>query len=127
MEIKRLSSEKAPKPVGSYSAASLLGELIFTSGQLPLNPETNDITGGIEEQARQSLTNVKSILESNDSDFEHILKTNIYLQNISDFKTVDAVYKEFFSTDEFPSRTAYAVGDLPMGALVEIEVIATTK
>lgn len=126
--LKRLSSEKAPKAVGSYSAATKVGNLIYTSGQLPINRETGEIDfpNNIEKQTIQSMENLKYILEENRSSIEKIVKTTVYLQNIEDFSTFNEVYSNYFSKD-FPSRTAFEVGNLPMDAMIEIEAIAETE
>ncbi|MFU2193914.1 RidA family protein [Streptococcus pluranimalium] len=122
--IKRLTSSHIPKAVGSYSAASLVGKLIFTSGQLPINAESGTIDKGtIEWQVEQSLKNIKAILEDNESSMSHIIKTTVYLSDINDFAAFNKVYQSFFDGN-FPARTAFQVGALPMGALVEIEAIA---
>lgn len=123
--LKRISSEKAPKAVGSYSAATKVGNLIYTSGQLPINRKTGkiDFPNSIEKQTMQSMENLKYILEDNGSSTERIVKTTVYLKNIEDFSTFNEVYSKYFSED-FPSRTAFEVGNLPMGAMIEIEAIA---
>lgn len=126
--MKRIFSENAPSAIGNYSQATLVNNFIFTSGQLPINAETMMfVSDDIAEQARQSLQNIQSILEDNESDFKHIIKTTIFLSDINDFKVVDTIYGEFFEEGNYPSRTAVSVKDLPMGAKVEIEVIAKTK
>lgn len=125
--IKRLSSEKIPKAVGAYSSASLVGNLIFTSGQLPINPMTNSIDGEtIEEQVTQAMQNIKNLLQDNQSSLDDIVKTTVYLKDITHFASFNKVYETFFNGD-YPSRTAFEVGALPMNALVEIEVIASVK
>lgn len=123
--VSRLKSDKIPAAVGSYSPASLVGNLIFTSGQLPINAETGKIDEpeSIEWQVGQSLRNIKAILEDNGSSMAKIVKTTVYLSNIADFAAFNQVYSGFFEGD-YPARTAFAVGALPMGALVEIEAIA---
>lgn len=123
--LKRISSDKLPKAVGSYSAATIVNNMIYTSGQLPINGELNKIEHpeDVKSQTKQSMNNIKYILEDNGSSIDKIVKTTVYLQNISDFASFDEVYKGFFD-NEFPSRTAFEVGNLPMGALIEIEVIA---
>ena len=123
--IERLVSSKIPVAVGSYSAASKVGNLIFTSGQLPINAETGKIDqlDSIEWQVRQSLDNIKAVLEDNGSTMDSIVKTTVYLAHITDFSAFNSVYQSFF-TNGYPSRTAFEVGELPMGALVEIEAIA---
>ncbi|MGI1837427.1 RidA family protein [Lactococcus garvieae] len=123
--LKRITSKKLPKAVGSYSAATEVGEFIFTSGQLPINGETNiiEFPDNIEKQSKQAMDNVKSILEDNGSSLENIIKTTVYLANIEDFSSFNKVYGSYFE-GEYPARTAFEVGKLPMGALIEIEVIA---
>lgn len=123
--IKRLTSNKIPAAVGSYSPASKVGHLIFTSGQLPINAATGKIDEpqSIEWQVTQSMTNIQSILEDNGSSLDKIVKTTVYLANIEDFQAFNNVYQTFFEK-EYPARTAFAVDALPLGALVEIEVIA---
>lgn len=122
--IKRLKSNKAPKAIGSYAVASQFGNIIYTSGQLPIDPSTGSFpSDGIEEQAKQSLENIKNILEDNGSSMDKIIKTTVYLADIADFKAFDGVYQTFFDGD-YPSRTAFQVGALPMNAKIEIEVMA---
>ncbi|OTO50614.1 RidA family protein [Enterococcus faecium] len=126
--LQRISSNKLPKAVGSYSPATKVGNLIFTSGQLPISGKTQkiDFPDEIEKQVEQSMENIKYILEDNNSSIEDIVKTTVYLQDINHFLNFDHVYKTYFDGD-FPARTAFEVGNLPMGALVEIEVIAVVK
>ncbi len=123
--IERLTSDKIPAAVGSYSEASKVGHLIMTSGQLPINAATGKIDqpDSIEWQVHQSLSNIKAILEDNGSSMDAVVKTTVYLAHITDFAAFNAVYQTFF-THGFPARTAFEVGQLPMGALVEIEAIA---
>lgn len=122
--LKRLESFNAPAAIGSYSVATVYQGIIYTSGQLPINPETGVFPSQkIEEQARQSLLNIKAILEENHSNMNRIIKTTVYLEDIADFKSFDAVYKTFFDGN-YPSRTAFEVGKLPMNAKIEIEVMA---
>lgn len=126
--MERVFSKKAPSAIGNYSQATLINNFIFTSGQLPINAETMTIiSDDVADQARQSLQNIQSILEDNESDLKNIIKTTIFLSDINDFKAVDTIYGEFFEEGNYPSRTAISVKDLPMGAKVEIEVIAKTK
>ncbi|WP_413814411.1 RidA family protein [Caproicibacter fermentans] len=119
-----MHTEDAPKAIGPYSQATGFEKLIFTSGQLPLNPRTGKfVNGGIEEQTRQSLMNLKAVLAADGSDFSHVIKTNVFLNSMDDFAAMNRVYAEFF-TGEFPARSAVQVAKLPMGALVEIEAVA---
>lgn len=119
-----IASEKAPKAIGPYTVANRFGDLIFTAGQLGLDPATMELVpGGVDAEARQSLTNVKNVLEAAGSDLEHVLKTTIFLRDMADFAKVNAVYAEFFTANP-PARSTVAVAGLPKGGAVEIEVVA---
>ena len=121
---KVISTSKAPAAIGPYSQAIQVGNLVFASGQIPINPATgNFVEGGVKEQARQSLTNVKAILEEAGLKLDNVVKTTVFLADMNDFADVNAVYAEFFA-EPYPARSAVAVKALPKGALVEIEVIA---
>ena len=121
---KIIHTDNAPKAIGPYSQANAFGQLIFTSGQLPLDPESMKMPEGIQAQARQSLQNLQSIIEADGGSLQTVLKTTCYLANISDFATFNEVYTEFFGTEGAPARSCFEVAALPMGALVEIEAIA---
>ncbi|KPA53170.1 MULTISPECIES: Rid family detoxifying hydrolase [Photobacterium] len=124
---KVITSQSAPDAIGPYSHGNAFGDLIFTSGQLPVCKEQGGIVeGGISAQSRQSLENLRSVIEAGGGEMETVLKTTCYLANIEDFAAFNAVYAEFFKTD-CPARSCFAVKDLPMGALVEIEAIAHRK
>ncbi|WP_318500505.1 Rid family detoxifying hydrolase [Photobacterium leiognathi] len=124
---KVITSKSAPDAIGPYSHGNAFGDLIFTSGQLPVCKEKGGIVdGGIAEQSRQSLVNLRSVLEAGGGDMDTVLKTTCYLANIENFAAFNAVYADFFKT-ECPARSCFAVKDLPMGALVEIEAIAHRK
>jgi 2-iminobutanoate/2-iminopropanoate deaminase len=119
-----ISTPKAPAAIGPYSQAIRVGNLIYTSGQIPINPATGAfVEGGIKEQTRQSLTNVKAILEEAGTSMANVVKTTVFMADMNDFADMNAVYAEFF-TEPFPARSAVAVKTLPKGALVEIEVVA---
>ena len=119
-----ISTPKAPAAIGPYSQAIRVGNLVYTSGQIPINPATGSfVEGGIKEQTRQSLTNVKAILEEAGTSMANVVKTTVFLADMNDFADMNAVYAEFFA-EPFPARSAVAVKTLPKGALVEIEVIA---
>ena len=119
-----ISTPKAPAAIGPYSQAIRIGNLVFTSGQIPINPATGSfVKGGIKEQTRQSLSNVRAILEEAGLTMANVIKTTVFLADMADFADMNAVYAEFF-TEPFPARSAVAVKTLPKGALVEIEVIA---
>ena len=119
-----ISTPKAPAAIGPYSQAIRVGNLIYTSGQIPINPATGQfVEGGIKEQTCQSLTNVKAILEEAGTSMANVVKTTVFMADMNDFADMNAVYAEFF-TEPFPARSAVAVKTLPKGALVEIEVVA---
>ena len=121
---KVISTSKAPAAIGPYSQAIQVGNLVFASGQIPIDPATgNFVAGGVREQARQSLTNVKAILDEAGLTLDNVVKTTVFLADMHDFADVNAVYAEFFA-EPYPARSAVAVKTLPKGALVEIEVIA---
>lgn len=121
---KALNTSNAPAAIGPYSQAIETGGMIFLSGQLPIDPSTGAFPeGGIKEQTRQSLLNAKAILESEDLDLSNVVKTTVLLSDIANFADMNEVYAEFFG-QPFPARSAFAVKDLPKGALVEIECIA---
>ncbi|MFN3742458.1 MAG: RidA family protein [Anaerolineales bacterium] len=121
---KIIQTEKAPKAIGPYSQAVGIGNLIFTAGQIGLNPQTGELAGDdIETQTRQVLTNLKHILEAAGSDLNYVVKTTVFLQDMADFPRMNAVYAEFFPENP-PARSTVAVAALPRGARVEIEAIA---
>lgn len=121
---KPIHTGNAPAAIGPYSQAVQAGSLVFVSGQLPIDPATGAFAGAdIASQTRQSLTNVKNILEEAGYTCADVVKTTVLLADIGDFAAMNAVYAEFF-TENCPARAAFAVKDLPKGALVEIEAIA---
>jgi 2-iminobutanoate/2-iminopropanoate deaminase len=125
MTVKKIiTSEKAPKALGPYSVANCWGNLVFTAGQLGLDPKTNELApGGIEAETRQALTNVKNVLEASGSSLKNVLKTTVFLKDMNEFSRMNAVYAEFFS-ENYPARSAVQVTALPKGGAVEIETIA---
>ena len=124
---KVISTHKAPAAIGPYSQAIQVGNLVYTSGQIPVNPATGVfIEGGIKEQTRQSLTNVKAILEEAGLSMSNVVKTTVFMADMNDFADMNAVYAEFFA-EPYPARSAVAIKTLPKGALVEIEVIAANE
>jgi len=121
---KIISTTKAPAAIGPYSQAIRVGNLVYTSGQIPIDPATgNFVEGGIKEQTRQSLTNVKAILEEAGLSMADVVKTTVFMADMNDFADMNSVYAEFFA-EPYPARSAVAVKTLPKGALVEIEVVA---
>ena len=122
--MKVISTKKAPAAIGPYSQAIQIGNLIYTSGQIPIDPATgNFVEGGVKEQTRQSLTNIQAILEEAGLTMANVLKTTVFMADMADFADMNSVYAEFF-TEPYPARSAVAVKTLPKGALVEIEVVA---
>ena len=119
-----ISTTKAPGTIGPYSQAIEANGMVFVSGQLPIDPATGNFAeGGVKEQARQSLTNIKNILAEAGLDMSNVVKTCVFLADINDFAAVNEVYATFFEAP-FPARSAMAVKDLPKGGRVEIECIA---
>lgn len=119
-----LQTEKAPAAIGPYSQAIEVNGFVFASGQIPIDPATGEfVEGGIEEQTRQALTNASQIMAEAGIDLSHVIKTTVYLADMSDFAAMNKVYATFFKPP-FPARSAVAVKALPKGALVEVECIA---
>ncbi|MBP5257915.1 MAG: RidA family protein [Prevotella sp.] len=122
--MKAISTQKAPAAIGPYSQAIKVGNLVYTSGQIPIDPSTgNFVEGGIKEQTRQSLTNVQAILEEVGLTMGNVVKTTVFMADMNDFAEMNAIYAVFFS-EPYPARSAVAVKTLPKGAVVEIEVVA---
>lgn len=123
--MNAINTEKAPAAIGPYSQAIHAGNLVFVSGQLPIDPITGSFAkGGIKELTRQSLTNMKHILEAEGLTMSQVVKTTVFLSEMSDFAEMNEVYAEFFGKP-FPARSAVAVKTLPKNARVEIECIAS--
>lgn len=121
--LKKVATEKAPGAIGPYSQAIVFGNMVFTSGQIPINPETGNIeTATIAEQTEQVMKNLGAVLSEAGSSFEKAIKITCFLANIGDFAAFNEVYAKYFT--EKPARSCVAVKDLPKGALVEVEVIA---
>ena len=117
-------TSNAPAAIGPYSQAIQIGQLLFTSGQVPIDPETGAIVeGGIQEQARQSLNNIKAILNAAGTNMGAVVKTTVFLQDMNDFAAMNEVYAQFFQ-EPYPARSAVQVARLPKDVLVEIEAIA---
>jgi len=122
-----IASEKAPKAIGPYSVAIRAGELVFTSGQLGLDPHSgNLVQGGIEAETRQVLTNLRHVLLDSGSDLAAVIKTTVFLKDMADFPKMNAVYAEFFPENP-PARSTVQVAALPKGGAIEIEVVAILK
>ena len=124
MELKKVAPEKAPAAIGPYSQAVICGEMVFTSGQIPINPASGNVEAvTIEQQTEQVMQNLGEVLQAAGSCFEKAVKTTCFLADIADFAAFNAVYAKYFTTK--PARSCVAVKDLPKGVKVEVEVIAT--
>jgi len=124
MKKRVIESPKAPAPIGPYSQAIQAGDLVFVSGQIPIDAQTGDVVmGSVEEQAERVLENIKHVLAAAGTSLDAVVKTTVFLQNMDDFPRVNAVYATFF-TDAPPARSCVEVARLPRGVLVEIEAIA---
>ena len=119
-----IKTEKAPAAIGPYSVANRVGDLLFTAGQLGLDPEIMELVpGGIEAETRQALKNLMIVLEASGPSLDCVLKTTVFLRDMADFASMNAIYGEFF-TSNYPARSAIQVAALPKGGAVEIEAIA---
>ena len=124
MEIKTVSTEKAPAAIGPYSQAKIVGDLVFTSGQIPINPVNGNIEAvTIEEQTEQVMKNLGEVLLAAGSSYEKAIKTTCFLSDMADFAAFNGVYAKYFTSK--PARSCVAVKELPKGVKVEVEVIAT--
>jgi 2-iminobutanoate/2-iminopropanoate deaminase len=125
MERTIIATEKAPAAIGPYAQANRVGDFVFTSGQIPLDPATGELVGAtVSEQTARAIENLGAVLEAAGSGLDKVVKTTVFLANIGDFAEVNAVYAQYFTGERLPSRSAVGVAGLPKGALVEIEAIA---
>lgn len=121
---KVIKTDMAPKAIGPYSQAIMVGDFLFASGQIAINPATGEIVeGGIEAQTRQVMENVKNILQAAGMDFSNVVKTTVFITNMDDFGKVNEIYANYFGENP-PARSCVEVSRLPKGALIEVEVIA---
>lgn len=122
-----ISTEKAPAAIGPYSQGVVVNGLLFASGQIALSPETGELVGAtIEEQAEQVMKNVGALLAAAGTDFDHVVKTTCFLEDIADFAKFNVVYAKSFG-EKLPARSAVGIDKLPKGALIEVEVIASVE
>lgn len=119
-----INTKNAPEALGPYSQSIKIGDMIFTSGQIPINPETKELVTEIKKATKQSLTNIKNILEEAGTSMDKVVKTTVFVKDLNDFAAVNEVYATFFE-GEPPARSCVQVAKLPLDAPVEIEVIAT--
>ena len=121
--IKRISTNKAPSAIGPYSQALDTGNMLFISGQIPVDPESGEMPGSVEEQAKQVLSNIKNILAEAGLTTANVVKTTVFLTDLGDFAAVNEIYASFFA-EPYPARSCVQVAALPKGAKIEIETIA---
>ena len=121
--IKQIFTDKAPAAIGPYSQALDLGNMVFVSGQIPVDPATGNMPEGVEAQAVQALTNLKSVLAAAGLGMERVVKTVVFLADLADFAVVNGIYEKFFSAP-YPARSCVQVAAIPKGAKLEIECIA---
>ena len=119
-----ISTPNAPGAIGPYSQAIKVGELLFLSGQLGIDPKTGEITGDVAAQTKQALTNAKAILEAAGSAMDKVIKTTVFLSDIGNFAAMNEIYGTFFTEGSYPARSVFEVAALPKGGLVEIELVA---
>ena len=125
MSKKIIKPVKAPQPIGPYNQAVVVGNLVYTAGQIPIDPKTNNIVGNnIAEQTRQVLTNLKNLLEEAGSSLEKAVKATVFLKDMNDFQGMNTVYAEFIKAETAPARSTVQVARLPKDAMVEIEMVA---
>ena len=124
MKKETVSTDKAPKAIGPYAQAIKAGEFVYTAGQIPIDPQSgNLIAGGIAEQTRQVLENLKAVLEAAGSSLDQVIKATVFLKNMADFTVLNEIYGEYLGAAK-PARSTVAVAELPRGALVEIDFVA---
>ena len=123
---KTVSTQAAPAAIGPYAQANILGNLVFTSGQIPIDPATGNIPEGIEAQATQALKNLEAVVKAAGSSMDKVIKTTVFIKNMNDFAAMNGVYAKFF-TEPFPARAAVEVARLPKDAMVEVECIAVAE
>lgn len=121
--MKAVSTEKAPAAIGPYSQAQIVGNMVYTSGQIPIIPETGELAVGLEAQAHQVFKNLSELLKAAGSDMSKAVKTTVFIQHMDDFGAINAIYAQFF-TEPFPARSCVEVARLPKDVLLECEVIA---
>ena len=121
--MKKIITSGAPAAIGPYSQAIVTNNIVFTSGQIPVNPLTGEIPGKIEEQASQVFTNLKNLLEAAGTSMDKVAKTTVFIKKMEDFATINKIYEEFF-TEPYPARSCVEVARLPKDVLIEVEAVA---
>ena len=121
--MKEIVTKNAPKAIGPYSQAIITNNTVFTSGQIPVNPQTGEIPDGVDAQARQVFENIKNLLEASGTSIGNVVKTTVFIQNMEDFAVINKIYEEYF-TPPYPARSCVEASKLPKGVLIEVEAIA---
>ena len=124
MKREIISTKNAPQAIGPYSQGIKIGDFIFTSGQIPINPETGELVSDIQKATRQSLENVKAVLEAAGTTLRNVVKVSIFVKDMNDFALINEIYAEYFNENP-PARSCVEVARLPKDAVIEIEAIAT--
>ena len=125
--FKEIKTNDAPAAIGPYSQAVAVGNFLFASGQIPVDPATGNVPDGIEAQAEQSCKNVGAILKANGMDYSNVAKTTCFLANMGDFAKFNEVYTKYFNGSIKPARSCVAVKDIPKGVLCEVEILAVKE
>ena len=124
--MKEIKTDKAPQAIGPYSQAIEYGGLLYTSGQIPVNPVTGEIPDGVENQAHQVFENLKNLLEAAKTRFENVIKTTVFIKDMNDFAKINEIYASYFKKP-YPARSCVQVARLPKDVLLEVEVVAKIK
>ena len=121
--MKQVKTLNAPEAIGPYSQAIIINNMVYTSGQIPVNPVTGNIPEGIEAQAKQVFENIKNLLEASGTSINNVVKTTVFIKNMQDFPVVNGIYADYF-TEPYPARSCVEVSALPKGVLIEVEAVA---
>ena len=119
--MKEIKTSNAPAAIGPYSQAIVVGNMLFTSGQIPIDPKTGEIPEGVEAQARQALTNVKNLIEAAGASIDNVVKTTVFIKNMDDFAKINEIYAQYF-TEPFPARSCVEVARLPKDVLISFSI-----
>ena len=125
--VSSIATNAAPAAIGPYSQGVAFGNMVYTSGQIPVNPADGSIPASIEEQTAQSLNNVKAVLEAAGASLNDVIKTTVFIQNMDDFAKINGIYATYFNGPILPARSCVEVAKLPKGVLIEIEAIAVKR
>ncbi len=127
-EKERVHTTHAPAAIGAYSQAIKIGDFVYTAGQIGLDPKTGNLAGeGMAEQTRRVLDNLSAVLEAASSSLDHVIKTTVFITDMANFAAMNEIYKQYFNSEMPPARSTVQVAGLPLGAMVEIECVATIK